>query len=126
MMKFLTLLVLAIPAVLSHPTARSDDTFYSIAAHATVCWEEPSGLILGGDYGAPNITCANAASTDPLFYSLGYASTGCSFTLYEEFDCPGYSQIAFIPAPSTPEWNGCDNLPLTGPGFRSLSVSCTA
>ena len=122
-MKFLAVLALATSAVMAGPLTRSDSTFYSIAAHATVCWEEPSGLILGGSYGAPDIACANSDPDDPLWYSLGYASTGCSFTLYENLGCT--NQVAYIPAPTTPNWNGCLNLnPATSPGFRSLSVSC--
>ena len=123
-MKFLAILTFAIPAVFAGPLAgRGDDTFYEIAAHDTVCWSTGAyGLVLGGEYGAPNITCANSQPTDPVWYSLGYASTGCSFTLYENLDCT--DEVAFIPAPSSPDWNGCDNLPLSGPGFRYLSVLC--
>ena len=121
-MRFLAPLAFALPAVLAGPMARSDNTFYLIAAHQTVCWEEPSGLILGGSYGAPNITCANSQPGDPVWYSLGYASTGCSFTLYENLSC--MNEVAFIPAPASPDWNGCLNLDQSGPGFRSLSVAC--
>lgn len=124
-MNYLALLALALPAALAtpHGLVARDTPYYSISAHETVCWQGiPSGLILGSDVDPLNIPCADSAPGDPLWYSLGYASDGCSFTLYEDLGCT--TEVAFIPVPAEPDYNGCLNLPSTGPGFRSLSVQC--
>lgn len=127
-MHYLAILALIIPAALATPLglAARDDVYYNFAAHSDVCWGlGPWGLQLESDVDPLNIPCANSLPTDPVWYSLGYASTGCSFTLYENLGCT--TEVAFIPVPDTPQWNGCLLLdPSTSPGFRSISVQCEA